>query len=62
MNDNTPTSTSMPSTTVQKNSENPNGQAHTMAGASGGTHTPPNAELTATRNISIDPCSKMGCK
>ena len=48
-----------PSTTPNKSAQNPNGQRGTMAGTTG-NFTPPNAEMTSTKNIQIDPTSDLG--
>lgn len=50
-----------PSTTLQQNAVNPDGQRHTMAGTTG-VWNPPNAEMHTTKNMSIDPCSNLGAK
>jgi hypothetical protein len=53
---------SRPSTVVNENAKNPNGQRDTMAGSACGAWMPPNADMHSTVNKAIDPVSTIGAK
>lgn len=52
--------TDSPSTVVNENAKNPNGQKHTMANCDVRPHNQPSQDLLNTKNVAISPTSHRG--